>query len=364
MKRQTNSALRMEASEWLLRLNDPELDPEEPYTTLEARNAAFMGWVASSAQHLRMFLNVVDAHRRMNTIDPDRLIDLERMLDSQAEVIRLHGKTLTPSPLARTAPSIWRLTFSGGRGRVLVAASVTAVALAAVLYWSALGSNVYTTAVGEQRQAKLEDGSFVYLNTDSKVEIHFNKTERNIRLINGEALFVVQKDSTRPFVVDAGTAKVLAVGTQFNVRRSRAGADVAVIEGVVQVSGTAAPSPALPGGKGEAMFPASRQLKAGEDAHVMKGQVVPGKSNPAVTPDPLAWRERQLVFEEAKLSDVAEEFNRYNTTKIRVVGDFAQNILLTAVFDADRPQGLMLYATKSEALTVEPDGKNWIIRAR
>jgi len=37
---------------------------------------------------------------------------------------------------------------------------------------------------------------------------------------------------------------------------------------------------------------------------------------------------------------------------------------LSGIFDADRPQALMLYAVKNEALAVEPDGKDWVIRVR
>ena len=64
------------------------------------------------------------------------------------------------------------------------------------------------------------------------------------------ALFVVEHDTARPFIVSAGTAKIRAVGTQFNVYRRSTGTDVAVVEGVVQVTadgtspaGVAGPAP-------------------------------------------------------------------------------------------------------------------------
>lgn len=37
---------------------------------------------------------------------------------------------------------------------------------------------------------------------------------------------------------------------------------------------------------------------------------------------------------------------------------------LTGIFDADRPNALIMYAMKDEALVVEPDGADWVIRAR
>jgi len=78
----------------------------------------------------------------------------------------------------------------------------------------------------------------------------------------------------------------------------------------------------------------------------------------------VAWRQRRLVFHDARLADVAAEFNRYNRTKIRIDGDAAQDVLLSGIFDADRPQALMLYAAKNAEFAVEPDGNDWVIRRR
>jgi len=59
----------------------------------------------------------------------------------------------------------------------------------------------------------------------------FFKAERNVELIDGQALFEVAKDKTRPFVVRSGATLVRAVGTQFDVYRKRSGTTVTVIEG-------------------------------------------------------------------------------------------------------------------------------------
>jgi len=66
--------------------------------------------------------------------------------------------------------------------------------------------------------------------------VDFSQAARNVHLIRGEALFVVERDSARPFTVTAGDTTVRALGTQFNVRRRAEGADVAVVEGAVQVT--------------------------------------------------------------------------------------------------------------------------------
>src|SRR5262249_32988482 len=141
---------------------------------------------------------------------------------------------------------------------------------------------------------------------------------------------------------------VRAVGTQFNVRHRPQGVEVAVIEGMVQV---AAPDPA-----------SSKRLAAGEQVRVSGRLIEPQKG--ASVSDVLAWRQRRLVFHHAPLADGAAEFNRYNRTKIRIEGEAAQGIRLSGIFDADRPQALMLYAARNDQLAVEPQGGDWVIRGQ
>jgi len=70
------------------------------------------------------------------------------------------------------------------------------------------------------------------------------------------------------------------------------------------------------------------------------------------------------VFHDSRLADVADEFNRYNRTKIRIEGDAARDTQLSGIFDPDRPQVLMLYAAKNAEFSVEPEGNDWVIRGR
>src|SRR6185312_4127329 len=78
------------------------------------------------------------------------------------------------------------------RRRWGIAAAVLVAALAGGGYWWIETTGAYATGIGEQRTAKLADGSFIYLNTDSKVEVDFSDKARDVRLLRGEALFVVE----------------------------------------------------------------------------------------------------------------------------------------------------------------------------
>ena len=135
-----------------------------------------------------------------------------------------------------------------------------------------------------------------------------------IELVQGEALFNVQHDTQRPFRVLAGGVAVQAVGTQFNVHRGAQATTVAVLEGIVQVSPVDA---AAAGGANQTST--TDRISAGEQAQVLvTGQVL--RHTSAELERVMAWRERRLVFRDEPLASVADEFNRYNNTRLVVEG--------------------------------------------
>lgn len=95
----------------------------------------------------------------------------------------------------------------------------------------------FRTALGERRQVALPDGSLMDLNSRSVVAVHYVKGQRGIELKQGEAMFSVEHDTSRPFVVDAGAGQVTVTGTRFDVRRDDDQTRVVVEAGTVKVQG-------------------------------------------------------------------------------------------------------------------------------
>lgn len=330
-------ALGIEAGEWLLRLQEDE----------QAHREGFLDWITRSPRHLAMFLETFEAYRLLGTMDPSRAVSVERLVRNlDTDVIRMRADSVA----AATRPS-W--SFRKGRA-VSAAAAITALIVGALLWVQHSGSNGYTTAVGEQRICKLADGSFVYLNTDSRITVKFSDSERTVQLERGEALFSVERDSSRPFVVSTPDARIRVLGTQFNVRRRDNQTDVAVLDGLVQVT------PLSDNVSSEATV--AEPLRPGEEAYVGTSTVA-RKANANVQ-SVVAWRARRLAFTEASLAEVAGEFNRYNEKKVRIDGSVPASKRLTGIFDADRPSALVMYAMKDESLVVEPKEGEWIIKAR
>jgi len=91
---------------------------------------------------------------------------------------------------------------------------------------------------GERTQVVLQDGTRIFLNSESQIAFpsRFTLKERRIRL-SGEAYFEVSKNPHRPFVVEMDQASVKVLGTHFNAR-SYADEPIKVMleEGSVQFS--------------------------------------------------------------------------------------------------------------------------------
>src|SRR6185437_2474322 len=106
-------------------------------------------------------------------------------------------------------------------------------------------TQTYTTETGGSRTVTLPDGSVVYLNTRSRITWVGTEKDRWVVLDEGEALFNVAHNPTRPFRVTAGNREIRDLATEFDVyRKSDGRVVVTVLSGQVDVKplGDALPS--------------------------------------------------------------------------------------------------------------------------
>lgn len=231
-----------------------------------------------------------------------------------------------------------------------LAASVLIVAAGAGLWLQqpAVYEAEFATALGERRDIQLPDGSTLELNGRTHLRVHFERQLRKVELEQGEAMFSVAHDNTRPFVVQAGAAQVTVTGTRFDVRRDGGQARVAVESGHVQVEGRD-PRDLV-------------RLTAGLGTQVSaQGQVAPAY---AVNTQALtAWRKGQLVFNDATLGEVAEEVSRYRARPLHVSTPALAQLRLSSVFKTNDTDALLNALPKilPVAIKTRADGSQEII---
>ena len=85
----------------------------------------------------------------------------------------------------------------------------------------------------------MPDGSTIFLNRNSEFSYrsNFGDRSRNV-ILTGEAFFEIAPDASKPFIIDAGNARVRVVGTSFNVitSNSESAVEVFVKTGKVMLS--------------------------------------------------------------------------------------------------------------------------------
>lgn len=190
----------------------------------------------------------------------------------------------------------------------------------------------YQTSVGEISTVVLSDGSLLQLNTDSEVAVRYDETRRHIELHRGEVFFDVAKNPNKPFVVEAGSERVTAVGTAFSVDASRQSAtEVIVTEGKVRVNhrGTDAGSRYddvfLTPGQKVVVRNNRPEISVGEDADAL-----------------LAWREGMLVFQGESLAEVIKEIDRYTPLSFKLLDTDIAAISVGGFFKAGDLDQLLL----------------------
>jgi transmembrane sensor len=199
-----------------------------------------------------------------------------------------------------------------------VAAAIAVCGLAALLFFgvrTAWTERSIATELGELKTATLADGSELRLGPNTLLKFDIGDAQRTVVLVRGEAYFKVAKDAARPFIVEAKTYAVRAVGTEFAVSHRKDELLVTVSEGLVRVAPRAksTKSSAVDDGPLElsVAIDADHQLRIADAWPVMPTRVDVRSA--------LAWRDGQLMFQPGDtLADAVEEFNLRNRVQLRI----------------------------------------------
>lgn len=257
-----------------------------------------------------------------------------------------------------------------------VAASLLGLALVgAAIFGLRPAGRLYETDVGAIASVPMVDGSKVTLNSGSQLRVAVTGTERHVELEHGEAFFEVAHDPNRPFVVQAGKKRVIAVGTKFSVRREEDDVRVVVTEGKVRLEGDAmveplraAASAANPATTNEARSSETTTttgalyLAAGAIARVTPTGVLVQNKAPSEADEQLGWRTGVLVFRNESLANAIAEFNRYNTRKIVIEDPSIEALRIEGNFRATNVDAFARILERGYSLHVTAEGERIVVR--
>ena len=248
-----------------------------------AERSAFNAWIGVEA-HAAAYSETQQLWGDMETLgdnaDVRQWLDESRQLDRPPDTLR---------------PRRW----------AWLSASAAAAVLVCLGGWYAMQPSLvarYATAHGEQRHFTLDDGSQLILNTDTAIDVRFDRRTRVLQLEKGEASFEVAHEAGRSFVVNAGGSAITDLGTRFIVHKEDAQTVVSVVEGAVEVAHDGHETAKLAVGEQLAISGNDWQ-KRSVDLALVSG-----------------WTQGKLVFRATPLAEVVAQANRYGPGRL-VIAD-------------------------------------------
>jgi transmembrane sensor len=287
-------AVRAEAAVWVARLHSSDRS--------RALESGLRKWLKADPAHARAFELATEAWEIGGAV-PGAAVP--RMADPFVE--RIPERRAPPTYLAIAAMCLMAM---------------------GILFFVKHTDPAVTTSVGEQRMLTLEDGTRIFLNTDTRLVVQEDAARRHVQLESGEAMFDVAKDPHRPFVVTAGDKQVIALGTSFVVRRESEQLTVTLIEGKVVVSPTAVARADIP----QTPLAGETVLAPGQRLTLVSSKVA--KLDEPVLEEVTGWRRGEVILDNTRLQDAVEEMNRYSTVKLVISDAAAADIRISGIFRA------------------------------
>lgn len=323
---------RRAAAEWLTK-HDRGLTAAE--------QDEFFQWLAADARHGVWFARHREGWHR-----------LDRIAEWRPE----HGAEPNPDVLARPQRRPWRARQG------LLAAMAAGLVLATGTLWlreppTPAAAPPATVEPGGYERRRLDDGSMVELNRGAEIEVNFTALERRVVLRRGEALFTVEKNPRRPFVVRARGIDVRALGTAFNVRIDPGSIEVLVTEGSVEVK---PPGPRT----APAVTAAPPRIATGERAIVpLAADAAPqiARATEAELARVRAWQPKLLDFSSTPLGEVLREFNRRNRVQLVLADPASASVPIVASIRSDNIDGFVNLVSLAAGLRAEHRGDYEIV---
>lgn len=258
-----------EAATWLMELHDGPLS--------QRQRALFDEWRQRSAEHALAWDKAQALMGKFGALPPSGATALKTVSARERRgAVKLVAALLVAGPAGWMA---WRNAPWPDAGRL-------------------------RTATGERRDIVLDDGTQLTLNTDSHIDVAFDRARRLLHLRHGEVLITTANDAARPprpFMVSVGEGAIRALGTRFAVRRLDQRCRVAVFDGAVELRPRDTPTAAV-------------VLASGRQAAFSRTRVDP--SSKADEAD-IAWRHGMLIADRMPMARFVAELDRYRRGTLR-----------------------------------------------
>ncbi|THK42502.1 DUF4880 domain-containing protein [Methylophaga sp. SB9B] len=185
---------------------------------------------------------------------------------------------------------------------------------------TAINSTDYATHTGEIQDLTLADGTRLFLNTATRVDINFDQKKREILLHEGE-VYIETASHTAPLTVVSREGVLRPLGTSFSVRTMDKQTRLAVYQGRVQIEPAQSNSTSI--------------IESGLGADFTRFSFI---QDFVADTSNMAWTNHKLAVANMPLNEFIDELSRYRSGMLRVSPELA-SLTVTGVFsllDTDR----------------------------
>jgi len=102
-------------------------------------------------------------------------------------------------------------------------------------------------------------------------------------------------------------------------------------------------------------------LSAGEQVTVTRAQTLPAPARADIAAT-TAWTQRRLIFDGSKLSDVVQEFNRYNKRQLVIEDAQLSDFHVSGVYSSTDPSSLIRFLREQPGIKIT-DNENEVLIA-
>lgn len=169
----------------------------------------------------------------------------------------------------------------------------------------------------EKKEIILADKSKVTLNVNSELAYpeHFAKNSRVVGL-KGEAFFEIEKNKSKPFIVETGKVSTKVLGTSFTLNAKDDIVEINVVSGKVEFFNTEKPSSKI-------------ILIKNQKADFVSGNIIKKENT---DPNFLSWKTGILTFKNTPLKMVFLTLEKHFYKKIKIENELNLNSTLTTTF--------------------------------
>lgn len=204
-------------------------------------------------------------------------------------------------------------------------------------------SKTFQTDKTNLANQQLPDGSSIFIDAKTNLNIEFYKGKREVTLNDGRVMFEVAKDENRVFIIKNGDIKIEVVGTKFEVIHKRDTTTINVEEGIVKTYF----SSYFVDKQNEKLLTKENSITYSN----FQGNI---NNQEKINPEKIAlWRENLIVLHKTSLKEALEEFSKYTDIKVSFLSKEVAEYQITGEFSSNQFEIFLKTITKIYPIKID-----------